>query len=319
MKTNNNFLLFVILFFIGALCVPLLEADSISQFLSSPFSWAFLFLMGIILVGIAATGQAMESLKYDNLRKEGRLEELEIEEATRLAAEEEAAESGVDNFWKRMLTKMNDARPIEEEAEIEMDHEYDGIRELDNNLPPWWLWGFYISIAFAVVYLVRYHVIDSAPLQQEEYEQQMAAAEVSKAYYLKNAANLVDETSVTMLTEEPLLKEGAAIFSKSCAVCHAQDGGGGVGPNLTDAYWLHGGGIKDVFATVKYGVPAKGMIPWKDQLSPVEMQKVSSFILTLQGTTPADPKEVQGDLYEAEAGPESAATKAGTDSLELNE
>ena len=125
----------------------------------------------------------------------------------------------------------------------------------------------------------------------------MAEAEVQKAEYLKNAANLVDETNVTLLTEESRVLSGKAIFTKNCAVCHAPDGGGGVGPNLTDTYWLHGGSISDVFSTIKYGVPAKGMIPWKDQLKASEMQEVASFILSLQGTTPANPKEPQGEEY----------------------
>lgn len=307
-KTRRYFLLFVLLVFAGAITVPFLNGDDISEFLTNPITWMLGLLIVFILLSIVAVTQALDSIKYYVLRKEGRLEEL---------AELEVAEAEED-FFAKLMKKIQDSKPIEKESEIELDHSYDGIHELDNNLPPWWLWGFYISIVFAIVYLVRFHVMQTAPLQIGEYEQEMAAAEVSKAEYLKNAANLVDETSVVMLDNEGLIKEGATIFSKNCAVCHAADGGGGVGPNLTDKYWLHGGDIKAVFSTIKYGVPAKGMIPWKDQLNPADMQKVASYILTLQGTTPASPKEAQGDLYEAtpttdESPSDSAATEEVTE------
>lgn len=287
-KTSRYFVTFVLLVFAGAITVPFLNGDNISEFLTNPITWMLGLLIVFILLSIVAVTQALDSIKYYVLRKEGRLDEIE---------ELEAAEG--EDFFSKLMKKIQDAKPIENESEIELDHNYDGIHELDNNLPPWWLWGFYISIVFAIVYLVRFHVMQTAPLSIGEYEQEMAAAEVAKAEYLKNAANLVDETSVVMLDNEGLIKEGATIFSKNCAVCHAADGGGGVGPNLTDKYWLHGGDIKAVFSTIKYGVPAKGMIPWKDQLNPADMQKVASYILTLQGTTPASPKEAQGDLYEA--------------------
>ena len=306
-KTSRYFVTFVLLVFAGAITVPFLNGDNISEFLTNPITWMLGLLIVFILLSIVAVTQALDSIKYYVLRKEGRLDEIE---------ELEAAEG--EDFFSKLMKKIQDAKPIENESEIELDHNYDGIHELDNNLPPWWLWGFYISIVFAIVYLVRFHVMQTAPLSIGEYEQEMAAAEVAKAEYLKNAANLVDETSVVMLDSEGLIKEGATIFSKNCAVCHAADGGGGVGPNLTDKYWLHGGDIKAVFSTIKYGVPAKGMIPWKDQLNPADMQKVASYILTLQGTTPASPKEAQGDLYEAtpttdEAPSDSTATEEVTE------
>jgi len=286
MRNNSKYyFVFALLLFVGAITIPYLNGSDISEFLGSPMTWIIGTTVAFILLALFAVTQALDSIKYHILRKEGRLAEIE---------ELEVAESR-DDFLSRIWRKMQDAKPIEKESEIEMDHEYDGIRELDNNLPPWWLWGFYISIAFAVVYMLRFEVFHTAPSTVEEYQQEMAAAEIAKEEYLKTAANLVDENSVVMLTDEALIKEGAAIYNTSCAVCHAADGGGGVGPNLTDEYWLHGGGIQDVFATIKYGVPAKGMIPWKDQLSPVEMQKVASFVMTMQGTTPADPKEPQGE------------------------
>lgn len=298
-KTSRYFFIFALLVFAGAITVPFLNGDDISDFLTNPMTLILGIIILFILLSLAAVTQALNSIKYYVLRKEGRLDEIE---------ELEAAEAEHD-FFARILKKIQDAKPIEKESEIEMDHSYDGIHELDNNLPPWWLWGFYISIVFAIVYLVRFHVTGNAPLQIEEYEQEMAAAEIAKEEYLKTAANLIDETSVVMLEDQALIKEGATIFTKNCAVCHAADGGGGVGPNLADAYWIHGGDIKDVFATIKYGVPAKGMIPWKDQLKAAEIQQVASYILTLQGTTPAEPKEAEGELFESEsAAPATEAT-----------
>ncbi len=286
-NSSKYYLAFALFVFAGALSIPFINGSDVSSFMQNPLTWILGIALAFLILSLFAVSQAMEGIKYHILRKEGRIEELKEMEAAEAA--------GGDDFLSRLWAKLQDAKPIEEESEIEMDHEYDGIRELDNNLPPWWLWGFYISIAFAVVYILRFEVLKTAPSTAQEFEQEMAAAEIAKEEYLKTAANLVDETSVVMLTDEALIKEGAAIFTTSCAVCHAADGGGGVGPNLTDEYWLHGGDIKDVFATIKYGVPAKGMIPWKDQLSAAEMQKVSSYIMTLIGTTPADPKEPQGD------------------------
>lgn len=287
MKNSSKYYLgFSLLLFAGAIAIPFIDSNAISSFMTNPLTWIMGTALAFLILALFAVSQAMEGIKYHILRKEGRLDELK---------ELQEAETTGDDAFSRLWQKLQDAKPIEEESEIEMDHEYDGIRELDNNLPPWWLWGFYISIVFSVVYILRFEVFKTAPSTIQEYEQEMAAAEIAKEEYLKTAANLVDETSVVMLTDEALIQEGATIFSTNCAVCHAADGGGGVGPNLTDEYWLHGGDIKAIFATVKYGVPAKGMIPWKDQLNAADMQKVSSYIMTLIGTTPADPKEAQGD------------------------
>ena len=291
-KKKDKYLVgFVLLVMAGAFTVPYIDHEAAAKLLADPITWMVLIVVFFLLLSIAAVTEALNSIKYFVLRKEGRLDELPQEEIAAMQ----------DDFFTPLWKRLQDARPIEREAEIELDHNYDGIRELDNNLPPWWLWGFYISIAFAVIYIFRFHILGTAPLSAEEYQQQLAEAEVQKAEYLANAANLVDENNVVMLEDPAMLNDGAKIFAKNCQVCHAADGGGGVGPNLTDIYWLHGGSIKDIFTTIKYGVPAKGMIPWKDQLNPSDMQKVASYIMSLQGTTPATPKEPQGDAYEAPA------------------
>ncbi|HMS69007.1 MAG TPA: cbb3-type cytochrome c oxidase N-terminal domain-containing protein [Saprospiraceae bacterium] len=202
------------------------------------------------------------------------------------------------------LKKINDAMwklvPIEQEADIDLGHEYDGIRELDNRLPPWWLYIFYGTILFAVVYSYLYIFTDKGQTQAQEYEYAMEVAADEKRAFLSQQANAIDENSVVALTDEVALREGKAIFTSTCAACHGQAGEGGVGPNFTDKYWIHGGSIKNIFTTVKYGVPEKGMISWQSQLSPAAMQKVSSYILTLVGTNPPNQKEKQGILYEPE-------------------
>ncbi|MFA0964899.1 cbb3-type cytochrome c oxidase N-terminal domain-containing protein [Roseivirga sp. BDSF3-8] len=208
-------------------------------------------------------------------------------------AESEAEET---SFWQRFNTKFNDAVPLEREEEVLTDHEYDGIHELDNNLPPWWKYMFYATIVFAVGYLASFHMFGLMDSQAEAFEVEMLEAELSRKAYLASAANLIDETNVALMTDEAGLEAGKTLYLQHCMPCHAKDGGGGVGPNLTDPYWLHGGTIHDVFSTVKYGVQEKGMISWESILTPQQMQEVSSYVISLQGTEPANPKEPQGKM-----------------------
>ena len=199
--------------------------------------------------------------------------------------------------WKVILRKVNDAKPISEERDIELDHNYDGIKELDNKLPPWWLYSFYATIVFAAGYMFYFHILDGDN-QAMEYEKEMIAAQLAVEEYKKNAPDLVDAENVTLLTEAEDLQKGAAIFQNNCIACHAADAGGGIGPNLTDNYWILGGGIKNVFHTVSEGGRAgKGMIAWKSTLKPTEIQQVSSYIISLEGSEPANPKEAEGDLW----------------------
>lgn len=183
--------------------------------------------------------------------------------------------------------------PMEMEHELLLAHDYDGIQELDNNLPPWWVYMFYASIFFAVAYIWFYHMHGTGNTQADEYRTELAEAEIQQ----KLMAGKVDESSVKLFTEPEKLANGVAIYTKSCTACHGKKGEGGVGPNLTDDYWLHGGDIKDVFKTVKYGVPAKGMISWQAQLGPVQIQEVSSYVKSLRGTNPPGAKEAQGEVY----------------------
>ncbi|HSI77761.1 MAG TPA: cbb3-type cytochrome c oxidase N-terminal domain-containing protein [Lunatimonas sp.] len=193
---------------------------------------------------------------------------------------------------------VGEMKPVNEEKDIQLDHTYDGIRELDNFMPPWLKYVFYITIVFGVAYFIYYSVLGIGMTQIEEYEQQLAIAAVEAEQRQFLAVSTIDETNVQFDASGPAIKAGMSLYENNCVACHAIDGGGGVGPNLTDDYWIHGGSIEDVFRIVKYGVIEKGMIPWQDQLSPEEMQQVSSYVLTLVGSTPANPKAPQGDLYE---------------------
>lgn len=198
-------------------------------------------------------------------------------------------------YWERV----NNFKNPGDEDEIDTGHNYDGIRELDNVTPPWFTTAFMLSIVFAVVYLWRYHVSKTAPLQLEEYAIEMAEAEAEKTKLLASQANNVDENTVTLLSGADIQK-GQAIFIQKCAPCHGDNGGskpGGVGPNLTDKYWLHGGSLKDVFKSIKYGWTDKGMIAWNEQLSPVQIAQVASFIQSINGSNPSGAKEPQGDVF----------------------
>src|SRR5690606_8160006 len=185
----------------------------------------------------------------------------------------------------------------DEEEAMMLDHVYDGIRELDNDLPPWWKYMFYATIVFAFVYLFRFHISGDGQLSLEEYMAEMEQAEIEKAATMASAGESINEDNAQYLVDAVSLEKGAGIFKMSCGTCHGQLGEGGAGPNLTDEYWLHGGGIKEVFATIKYGVPAKGMIPWESQLSPSQIQEVASYVLSLKGSNPPNAKDPQGELY----------------------
>jgi len=200
-------------------------------------------------------------------------------------------------------SKINRFKPVEQEADIDLGHDYDGIRELDNRLPPWWLWGFYITIIFSAVYLWRYHVSETAPLSEQEYEQSVVKAELKIQEYLKEKGEAVNENNVAYLSDAADIAEGKKIFINSCAACHKADGAGEVGPNLADEYWIHGGDIKSIFRTIKYGVDGKGMASWQSVYSPKEIAQLASFVKSLHGTNPPNGKAAQGTLYKEDAAP----------------
>jgi cytochrome c oxidase cbb3-type subunit III len=190
----------------------------------------------------------------------------------------------------------NKSVPIEKENEILLDHDYDGIKELDSRIPPWYSGLFYATIIFAIYYLLSYHVFHTGKLMYEEYDEEMKLASLQKAELMMSGSFLTEE-NVTLLKDDISLLSGKEIYDANCVACHTADGGGLVGPNLTDEYWIHGGGIKNIFKTIKYGVPSKGMISWQTQLNPLQIQQVSSYVMSLQGTTPLSPKEPEGEVW----------------------
>jgi len=198
------------------------------------------------------------------------------------------------SHWFERFNKTKSVAGISEE-EVSTGHNYDGIKELDNPVPPWWKWGFYLSMVFALVYMYRFHIAKTAPLQLEELAIATEVAEKEVKAYLAASSDNVDENTVTLLTDAADIAAGQVIFTEKCASCHAPDGGGIIGPNLTDEYWLHGCSVQDIFKTIKYGVPEKGMISWRDQLSPKQIALVTSYVHGLKGKTAASPKEQQGD------------------------
>jgi cytochrome c oxidase cbb3-type subunit 3 len=238
-----------------------------------------------------------------------KMEELRILKEKGLEEIVETYRQPQKSWWSRFTKSAWNAAPIEKEEEIVFAHDYDGIHELDNKLPPWWLWLFYVSIIFSGIYWGVYHVTGSAPLIKEEYEQSMEVAKAEVAAYVARQADAVDENSVTKLTDENELALGKSIFAANCVACHGNAGEGNtIGPNLTDEYWLHGGDIKDLFKTVKYGVVEKGMQSWKEQLRSSDIQRVTSYILSLQGSNPPNAKAPQGELWKGGGG---AAALAG--------
>lgn len=190
------------------------------------------------------------------------------------------------------------ATPIEEEHKIDLGHDYDGIRELDNPMPPWWLAGFFISIVFAVVYMFHYHVLGTGDLQEVEYAKEMEIETAKVQAYLKAQAMDVDETNATLMTSNDDLMKGKALFINNCTVCHKEDGRGATGPNLTDDYWIYGGDIKDIFKVIKKGAP-NGMPEHASKFNPIQIQQVSSYVLTMDYVSPEEGgKPAEGELHQ---------------------
>ena len=289
MKNNTAwwFRITVAFFLVIVLMEVYIDSGDKPAFLAYPtMMFGFMALILLLLIAIAFIVQAIENVLYNTLDEEAKVRYV--------AAKEEKWEW---TWGKKMYNKMLGTKPMEAEGEIILDHDYDGIRELDNNLPPWWVYLFYASIVFGVVYLLRFHVFNDYN-QTMEYEQEVAAAQLEIEEYKKTAKGLVDANTVELLTDASDLSAGKGIFEGNCVACHMADGGGGIGPNLTDQNWILGGGIKNVFHTISEGGrDGKGMIAWKQNLKPAEIAQVASYVLSFQGTTAANPKAPEGDIW----------------------
>lgn len=218
--------------------------------------------------------------------------------------------------WLQFQSMMGNDIPLEKDAELLTDHDYDGIQELDNGMPPFLKYIFIVTIVAAVAYWVNYHVIKTSPLMIEEYQIELDKAAIAKEEYLKKAGNLVDENTVVLTADAGAIANGEKLYIQNCVACHGDKGQGGVGPNFTDDYWLHGGDIKHVFKTIKYGVPDKGMRAWQSEIKPADMQSISSYILTkIAHTNVAGGKAPQGDLWkDTDAGAVTAPSDSTTTS-----
>ncbi|WP_273565544.1 cbb3-type cytochrome c oxidase N-terminal domain-containing protein [Maribacter halichondriae] len=284
----------VLFFLIFGLMEYFIDSGEKPAIIEYPITQFFMLMVLLILIGIELILQSVENVMLQTLSPEAKERYLASK-----------AEGFKWEWGQKMWKKMTGNKPIEAEGEIILDHNYDGIRELDNKLPPWWVWMFYATIVFGVVYLVRFHVFGDYD-QDTEYLTEVSIAEAEIAEYKKNAKGLVDVNTVELLTDASDISAGKAIFETSCVACHMADGGGGIGPNLTDEYWILGGGIKEVFNTISEGGrDGKGMVAWKQSLKPLEMAQVASYLLEFQGTTPANPKAAEGEIWVDENAPKT--------------
>jgi cytochrome c oxidase cbb3-type subunit 3 len=206
-------------------------------------------------------------------------------------------ESRLAEWWEKMDAKFfTKAVSVEKEADILLDHNYDGIKELDNALPPWWKYGFYITIGIAFIYMLNFHVLGFGKNPTEEYNAEMENARIKKEIYDANNKDKIDENNVPMADAGGLIT-GQRLFETNCVACHLKDGGGSVGPNLTDNYWLHKGSLNDIYNTIKNGYPDKGMQSWSSQFTPKEISFLTGYVKSMVGTKPAVAKAQQGEFY----------------------
>ena len=240
--------------------------------MGTDWSWALFGIIAFVLLLIAIF--ILVNVRLHNMKEKERLDKMGddyYEKAT----------------WWDIFLKNERQHPL---AEPIKHHNYDGIVELDNNPPSWFNWLFFLPIGTGILYLVYYHYLDLAPLQNEEYSIAMAAAEKDKPEVVIDFANLAP------LTDQPSITAGEAQYKSKCSACHLDNGGGGVGPNLTDAYWLHGGDFPSIYQTIYDGVDGKGMAAWGEILLSKEIHEVASYIETLRNTN-AEGKGPEGEEY----------------------
>ena len=194
--------------------------------------------------------------------------------------------------WEKQL---GDAVPIEQESSILLDHDYDGIKELDNNLPPWWKYGFYVTIVWSIFYLFYYQILEIGPLQMTEFNTEMEEGDRADAAYIEAHPELITADNVTQLEDQATLSKGQDVYIMYCQTCHMEKGKGGTGPNLTDKNWLYGGDIKSLFNTISNGTK-NGMTAWKELIPGNEIQAVASYILKLEYVAPPNGKQPEGSI-----------------------
>lgn len=282
----------LILFIIAFAIECLVDSGDKPAIIEYPIVSILLGAVLFILLAIETVLNAFDTITYSIMSEEQRIahdkETRAVTSITALPA------------YKRLIQALTKSGEPGDEETLLLDHDYDGIKELDNVLPPWWVYLFWGTVIWGVGYFAYYHVFDGEN-QYQEYERKNTEALAAIEEWKKTAPDLVDASSVVLLTEDADLSAGKAIYMQSCVACHLADGGGSIGPNLTDEYWILGGGVKNIFHTISEGGrEGKGMIPWKSELKPLQIQQVSSYIVTLVGTTPAAGKEPEGEIWEEE-------------------
>ncbi len=274
------FTVFTIVFIAAELIV---SGDGLA--IQQPAVAATMIIVLLSLIIIEKIKEASDKLYTDHVSKEEKEAYLAKKSKTEI------------KDWKSFLKALTAAKEINQEEEIILDHNYDGIKELDNDLPPWWVYSFYATIIFAVAYLGYYEVFGGES-SEDEYNEQVAIAKAEIEKY-KSTAKVIDMSSIEVSTDGAALAKGKKLFKQNCAACHMVDGRGSIGPNLTDEYWILGGGIKNIFNTVSNGGrDGKGMIAWKNSLSAEKIQQISNYVWSLQGSNPDKAKAPEGDKWE---------------------
>lgn len=256
-------------------------------FIKFPMVALFLGVFLFLLIAIEIVIDAVDKVTYHLL----------TDEQKKQLAEAQSVSFTESKWYQNIVSKLTSSKEIEREEDIMLDHDYDGIKELNNVLPPWWVYLFYGTIIFAAVYLVRFHIIGDYT-QAEEFNKEVELAELEKSKLPKDAAEEVSYETVVVLTDATSLAKGKEIFTNACAACHKVDGGGLVGPNLTDKHWINGGGIKNVFKLISEGSKNNpSMVAWKANLSSKDIQSVASYVLSLQGSNPPGGKPAEGEIW----------------------
>ncbi|CAM4116465.1 cbb3-type cytochrome c oxidase N-terminal domain-containing protein [Flavobacterium antarcticum] len=292
-----------VLFFIVALTMEFfIDSGSKPAFIEYPMVALFLIFFLFILIAVEVTISAVDRVTYQLLSEE---------EKQSLEAEEEV--SFTDSQWyKKMMGMLTKSSPMESEGALLLDHDYDGIKELDNDLPPWWKYLFIGTVIWGIAYFIHFEML-GGDNQEMELQKEIAEAQIALEEYKKTAPDLMNADNATVLTDAASLSKGKAIYEMNCAACHKVDGGGQIGPNLTDEHWILGGGIKNVYHTLmEGGRSGKGMVAWKAMLKPTEIQQVASYVLSLQGSNPADAKEAEGEIWKDDSIAETAESPVAT-------
>jgi cytochrome c oxidase cbb3-type subunit III len=286
MKRNISFIILTILIVTNAFGQGV---DGAASGFPTALLWIFYLVLGLLLLITYTLFIVSKELKRFVLRKN------ETEEAKMWDSR---------SSWEKIFQ----LKPVGTDTDTVINEPHDGIYELDNPPPPWFMFLFFGCIAISAIYFIRFSLTDYGYSQEDEYIAEVQAAEVKQTANLVAEDQNIDENSVVALTDITEIDAGKMVYIQNCKVCHDEGGKGNTGPNLTDEYWKHGGSTKEIFKTIKYGVVDKGMRAWADDLSPKKIQQVVSYIMSLQGSKPEGAKAPEGDKWVPEELPRSGGS-----------